>query len=387
MLKVTSRYLASTFIPPFILGLIFFVSFMITFFMFRLIGLIVTKGVDVMIVVSMVGNLGISFLPLATPLSAFFATYYSLNKLSEDSEIIAMRSFGISKIKIYLPFLVISLLISITITSLYRVLIPKADAAFNNTIVRLTSAGMLASIKSGQFFTSIPNVILYAKDVSIDGNTFNDVFINIVDKDKLHQRIIFAQSGSLIKVYADLGHAPSLRLHLKDGSIIKMDERGTEFDKVLFKDYDFPVFDSEGAMTRVHYDTMKTNSELSKNIEQKKINYNEGLATKKNAPELLELKKTLFRTQTELCVRYVALPQIVLFMFLGFLLGIKHSRGSSRGNASKAMIIIVSYYLVYFYLLSLAHAAVLNPFIAIFGPSLLFFIIALRFYKKQDLIG
>ncbi len=339
-----------------------------------------------MIVVSMVGNLGISFLPLATPISSFFATYYSLNKLSEDSEIIAMRSFGISKIKIYIPFLAISLLISITITSLYSVLIPKADAAFNNTIVRLTSAGMLASIKTGQFFTSIPNVILYAKDVSIDGSTFNNVFINIIDKKNFHQRIIFARNGSLIKVYADPGHAPSLRLHLNDGSIVKMDEKGTQLDKIVFKEYDFPVFNSEGAMTLVHYDTMKTNSELLKNIKQKRLNYSDAIATKVNAPELLELKKTLYRTQTELCVRYVAFPQILLFMFLGFSLGMKHSRGSSRSNSSKAIIIIVCYYVVYFYLLSLAHAALLNPFVAIFGPSLMFFIIALRFYKNLDSI-
>ncbi|MGZ3788944.1 MAG: LptF/LptG family permease [Bacteriovorax sp.] len=386
MLKVTTRYLASTFIPPFILGLIFFVSFLITFFMFRLIGLIVTKGVDVMVVISMVANLGISFFPLATPLAAFFATFYTLNKLSEDSEIIAMRSFGLTKIRIYLPFLMISLLISLTITSLYSVLIPKADAAFNNTIVRLTSAGMLASIKAGQFFTDIPNVMLYAKNVSNDGNTFNKVFIHIVDKNKLHQRIIFARSGTLIKIYADHGLAPSLRLHLNGGSIVKMDERGTQLDKIVFKEYDFPVFNSEGAMTLVHYDTMKTNFELLKKIDKARIDYNDAVADKKNADEILERKKTIYKTQTELFARYVALPQILLFMFLGFSLGIKRSRGDSGNNSSKAIIIIMGYYAVYFFMLSLARDAALNPLMAVFAPSLLFFLIALRFYKKLDLI-
>jgi lipopolysaccharide export system permease protein len=103
MLKVTTRYLASSFIPPFILGFIFFVAFLITFYMFRIIGLIITKGIDVLTVLTMVINLSVSFFPMAAPLAAFFATIYTLNKLSEDSEIIAMRSFGISKIKIFLP--------------------------------------------------------------------------------------------------------------------------------------------------------------------------------------------------------------------------------------------------------------------------------------------
>jgi lipopolysaccharide export system permease protein len=382
MLKVTTRYLSSSFIPPFVLGLIFFVAFLITFYMFRIIGLIVNKDVEILTVISMVINLGVSFLPLATPLSAFFAAVYTMNKLSEDSEIIAMRSFGISKIKIYLPFLITSLLISLTINSLYSVFIPKADTAFKNTIVVLTSAGMLASIKSGQFFTEIPNVTLFAENVSKGENNFNKIFLYLIDKNKLEQKIIFARTGSLIKIYSGDQRAPSLRLHLRDGNIVKMDEKGTQVEKILFKEYDFPVFSSEIAMTILHYDTMKTNAELLESIAQKKINYKEGLATNKNANEVSELKKTLYRTQSELCVRYVALPQILLFVFLGFSLGIKPGRGN--GHSSRAMVIIVAYYILYFYLFSLAHAAVLNPYIAVFGPSLLFFIIALRYYKKID---
>lgn len=340
-----------------------------------------------MTVLSMVANLSVSFFPLATPLAAFFATIYTLNKLSEDSEIIAMRSFGISKLKIYMPFLVTSLLVSLTIHSLYSVFIPKANAAFKNTIVKLTSAGMLTSIKSGQFFTDIPNATLFAEDVSDDGNNFKEVFLHVIDKNKLEQRIIFAQTGSLIKIYADQWHAPSLRLHLNEGNIIKMDEKGTQVEKVLFKEYDFPVFNSDYATTMLDKDSMKTNSELVQIIEQKRIKYNDASATKKNADETLELKKTFYRTQVELYSRYAAVPQILLFVFLGFSLGITRGRGGGGNNSAKAIIILVSYYIVYFYLISLAQKASLDPLVANFGPSVLLFFIALWLYKKLDWIG
>lgn len=387
MLKVTTRYLASSFIPPFVLGFVFFVAFLITFYMFRIIGLIVNKGVDTMTVLSMVVNLSVSFFPLATPLAAFFATIYTLNKLSEDSEIIAMRSFGISKIKIYMPFLVTSLLISITIHSLYSVFIPKANAAFKNTIVKLTSAGMLTSIKSGQFFTEIPNATLFAEDVTEDGNNFKGVFLHLIDKNKLEQRIIFAQTGSLIKIYADLWHAPSLRLHLNDGNIVKMDELGTKVEKVLFKEYDFPVFNSENAMTMLDKDSMKTNSELLQIIEQKKNKYNEAIASKKSADETLLLKRGFYKTQVELYSRYVAVPQIVLFVFLGFSLGIKRGRGGRGGNSSRALLILVSYYIIYFFFISLAQKALMAPLVANLVPGIFLFLIALWFYKKLDWIG
>ncbi|MDO9180869.1 MAG: LptF/LptG family permease [Bacteriovorax sp.] len=387
MLKVTTRYLASTFIPPFVLGFIFFVAFLITFYMFRVIGLIVNKGVDVMTVISMVLNLSVSFFPLAMPLAAFFATIFTMNKLSEDSEIIAMRSFGITKFKIYTPFLVTSLLIAITVHSLYSVFIPKANAAFKNTIVKLTSSGMLTSIKSGQFFTDIPNATLFAENVSEDGNNFKEVFLHVLDKNKLEQKIIFAHTGSLIKIYEDQWHAPSLRLHLNEGNIIKMDQLGTQVEKILFKEYDFPVFNSDYAMTMLDKDSMKTNLELVKIINDKKIKYKEAVTNKTNADETLELKKTYYRTQVELYSRYAAFPQILLFVFLGFSLGIKRGRGAGGNSSSQAIIILVSYYILYFFLISLAQKSSLDPMIANFGPSALLFFVAFHFYKKLDWIG
>lgn len=387
MLKVTTRYLASTFIPPFVLGFVFFVAFLITFYMFRIIGLIVNKGVDLFTVLSMVVNLSVTFFPLAAPLAAFFATIYTLNKLSEDSEIIALRSFGISKLRIYMPFLVTSILVAFTINSLYSVFIPKANAAFKNTIVKLTSAGMLTSIKSGQFFTDIPNATLFAENVSEDGNNFNEVFLHVLDKNKLEQKIIFAQSGSLIKIYADQWHAPGLRLHLNEGNIIKMNESGVQVEKILFKEYDFPIFNSDYATTMLDKDSMKTNDELIKIIGLKKIKYQKALAEKMEASELAEVKKTFYRTKVELFSRYIVAPQILLFVFLGFSLGIKRGRGGGGNNSAQALLILIGYYIFYFFLISLAQKAKLDPLIANIAPSVFLFFVALKFYKKLDWIG
>lgn len=387
MLKVTTRYLASTFLPPFVLGFVFFVSFLITFYMFRIIGLIVNKGVDIATVLTMVMDLSVSFFPLATPLAAFFATIYTLNKLSEDSEIIAMRSFGMTKIKIYMPFLAISFLVAFTIHSLYGVFIPRANAAFKNTIVKLTSAGMLNSIKSGQFFTDIPNATMFAEEVTDDGTNFKEVFLHLLDKSKTEQRIIFARTGSLIKVYADQWHAPNLRLHLNDGNIIKMNEAGNQVEKILFKEYDFPVLSTDYATTLLNKDSMKTNDELQKIIEEKKIKWKEAVALKKTPEETKELKLTYFRSQVELFSRYATVPQIILFIFLGFSLGIKRQRGSGGNGTVRALLIMVGYYVVYFFLISLSQGGKLDPAISNFGPSIILFFVALHYYKKLDWAG
>ncbi len=388
MIKVTTRYLASHFIPPFVMGFVFFVAFLITFYMFRVIGLIVNKGVDLLTVFSMITNLSVSFFPLAAPLAAFFATIYTLNKLSEDSEIIAMRSFGLTKLRIYLPFLVTSLMIAFTIHSLYSVFIPRANAAFKNTIVRLTSSGMLNSIKSGQFFTDIPNATLFAENVTDDGNNFKEVFLHLLNKESSEQRIIFAKTGSLIKIYADEWHAPSLRLHLREGNIIKLGPTGEQLEKVLFEEYDFPVFNSDFATAMLDKDSMKTNQELSQSIAQKKVKYEEALSNEKLAPnEVKELKLTYYRTQVELFSRYAAVPQIILFIFLAFSLGIKKGRGGGGHGTAKALIILISFYILYFFLISLAQKGNMDPMLANFAPSALFALIGLHYYRKLDWAG
>lgn len=388
MIKVTTRYLASHFIPPFMMGFVFFVAFLITFYMFRVIGLIVNKGVDLLTVATMIMNLSVSFFPLAAPLAAFFATIYTLNKLSEDSEIIAMRSFGLTKMKIYLPFLVCSIMIAFTVHSLYSVFIPKANAAFKNTIVRLTSSGMLNSIKSGQFFTDIPNATLFAENVTDDGNNFNEVFLHLSNKERTEQRIIFAKTGSLIKIYADEWHAPSLRLHLKDGNIIKYDVTGKQVEKVLFQEYDFPVFNSDFATAMLDKDSMKSNAELVRSIDQKKVNYEKALKENKLKPnEIKDLKLTYYRTKVELFSRYASIPQIILFIFMAFSLGIKKGRGGGGHGTAKALILLISFYLVYFFLISLAQKGNLVPEVANFAPSILFTFVGLYYYRKLDWAG
>lgn len=385
MLKVTTRYLAAHFIPPFIVGFIFFVAFLITFYMFRIISLIVNKGVEFSVIVGLVTDLSVSFFPLATPLSVFFAAVYTLNKLSEDSEIIAMRSFGLTKLRIYLPFFISTLLIAVTIFSLNTVYIPKANANFRNTILKLTSTGMLTSIKSGQFFTDIPKVTLFADSVSEDGNSFSEVFIHLKELDQ--ERIIFARKGSLIKLYADDFHTPALRLHLNDGNIVKINSTEQKVEKILFQEYDFPVFSAEFSSAILDKDSMKTSREL-KAVNDDRMVKLEAMTKKKTEPDVIrEAKKTLVKGQIEYFGRFASFPQILLFGLLGFSLGIKRGRGSGGHNTIQAILIVIGYYALYFLLISLAQRGIVPAIVSSFLPSFILFFVSAYYFKRLDWVG
>ncbi len=380
MLKVTTRYICFQFIPSFLLSFVFFVAFLNTFYMFRILSLIVDKGVELKIVLFMLLNLSLSFFPIAMPISVFFATIYVLNKLSEDSEIIAMRSFGISKFSLYFPILLLSSVLSIGLFSLNSVLIPKANADFKNTIVKLTSSGMLTSIKSGQFFTDIPGTTLFAQVVSSDGQGFTNVFLHLKGKTKADgHKIIFAKSGTLIKMYADEWHAPSLRLHLKEGNIIHQNAKNESIEKVLFSAYDFPVFNSDFSEMVLDKDSMKTSTELQKVIGVKKQDYLTAIPS-----EVKAKKKLYYKSLNEFYSRFLAPIQIIIFSFIGFCLGIKKGRGKGRNNSATAAVILLSYFGLYFLFLSLSQKGNLYPEITSFVPPLILFILGMKYYKDLD---
>ena len=386
MLKVTTRYLASHFIPPFVIGFIFFVAFLITFYMFRIISLIVNKGVELSVILGLVSDLSVSFFPMATPLAVFFGTIYTLNKLSEDSEIIAMRSFGITKNKIYLPFFVTTLFIAITVFSLNSVYIPRANADFRNTIVKLTSTGMLTSIKSGQFFTDIPRVTLFADSVSEDGNSFNKVFLHLTED--IGERIIFANKGSLIKLYADdQMSAPSLRLHLNDGNIVKISNNAQKVEKILFQEYDFPIFNDTVAAARLDKDVMKTSMELKVLNTERAKSIAEKVKAGAKPEDLKEEKKNLAKGLIEYYGRFASFPQIILFGLLGFSLGIKKGRGATGNNTIAAILIVLGYYALYFLLISLAQRGLVQAVVASFLPSAILFLVSFYYYRKLDWVG
>ncbi|WP_127716559.1 LptF/LptG family permease [Halobacteriovorax sp. HLS] len=379
MFKLIQRYLTANFIAPFVLSTFFFVAFLLTFQLFRIIKIVISKGVEWTVVMELVGHIAISFIPMAVPLSCLFATIYTLNKLSDDSEIVAMRSFGVTKFKLFLPFLISGLFIGACIFSLNNKVIPASKTQFKNTIIRLTSTGVLTDIKSGQFFTEVPGVTLFADEVEEKGKMMKHVFIQKSKKGNLAEQVVHAKEGSLIKILDEKWGVPSVRLHLKDGVIIKRFEgQDGEIEKILFKDYDFPLT-SGGAITEfVTKDGMKTNSELKNSIRDSATKSKELKLTKR------QTMQASAKTQLEYWSRINTPIQCVLFIFLGFVFGIKHGRGKTKNTSGRALSFLLSYYAVFFFGVSLSRKGILDPMITTFSPTVVSIGLGIYLYRKLD---
>ena len=166
MPSIYSLYLASNFVLPFMVSTVFFVTFLMTFELFRILQLMSSKDITFGFIAGMMGDVAVTLIPMAVPLSIFFSTIYCLNKLSGDSEYIALRSFGLQKIKILTPFLLIGSVMALNLFFLNQDLVPNAHRNVRKKIKIISSTSLIEGIKTGQFFTRIPNVTLFSEKVN-----------------------------------------------------------------------------------------------------------------------------------------------------------------------------------------------------------------------------
>jgi lipopolysaccharide export system permease protein len=392
-MKIYQRYLAVNFILPFLGSTVFFIMFLLTFQLFRVMRIVITKGVPWLEVLELMGHIALSFIPMAVPISCLFASIFCLNKMSEDSEIVAMRSFGTKAIHLIMPFMAIGLVISAVVHVLNQDLIPYSKQRFKNTIVKLTSRGMLNSIKSGQFFTEIPDITLFADKVEDDGATMYNVFIHSQKAANGEQQIIGAKKGKLLKqsTSADEQQSSVIRFHLEDGNIIKISDGYNDFQKILFKEYDFPINLGQVEPEFVNKYTMRRSKELAVLLKEEKDRIKElAQLPQRSADEEKELnglRENLPRIELEYWSRFNTPLQCLIFIFLGVGLGVKQGRGTSRNSAGLAIVVLVLYFALFFVGVSVARKGTVPAMITVFTPTVLASLVGLRFYRKLDWVS
>lgn len=373
MNKIFQRYLAANFILPFIVSTLFFVSFMLTFQIFRLTQLIVTKGVPVFDIVKLFTHFGISFLPLAIPLSALFATIYVFNKLSNDSEYIALRSFGVNKYQIYKPFFAVSILIGLMTFSLSQDLIPYSKKEFRRILENIQSTSLLSDIRSGQFFNSIPGITLFTKDVQNDGKNLEDVFIKYDSRDGV-SKTIFAKQGEIVQDFDEETKIETIRLVLKDGNIINEYPTNHKIEKILFDVYNFPISDKTSEITIANKANLMSGKQLQEYLFTNKAD------SQKNASgfgDYISIKLEYW-TRLNTCL------QCLIFVLMGFVLGVKDVRSSKSSGSGKNLLIVLGYYVLFFGLISQATAGKIPAQVAVLVPTILLGVFSFKQFKKLD---
>lgn len=363
-------YIFAEMLPTFAIGLVIFIFTLLSFQTLRLTEFLLIHGVELKNLVEMVFYLSIRFLPMITPMSLLFACLFTFNRLSNDSEIIAMKSSGLSTAQISIP--AISFGIIVFIFSLYSSFYigPWGTKSFDKLVAKIGQTKASANIREGSFSEGFFDMVVYANKVDTKTGKLADLFI-YDERSSTAPLTIVSKFGQIIQDK----HAPDqfALLRLLDGEIHK--STNGNYTIINFKTYDInlstPLNFSDEEFSPEAYNI----SELHKEIERIKA-IDEKTPTDKE--HFIQLSRAYHK-------RWALSFSCLIFTLLGVALG---AVTNHRAVKSNGYVISLSVLVIYWILFIIGDQSVKSgkvpAYIGLWVTNILFLIFTYKQWKKTS---
>ncbi len=349
-----------------------FIIFMIQFFWSQ-IDELTGKNISIFILLKFILYFGISILPLVTPIALLLTSIIIFGDFSENQELIAIKSSGISLFRVMIPLLGITFVLSIGLYLFSDFVIPKAKMKAKKLGYEISLAHPSLKLKEGIFVNLFPNFFIKIDRKSIkNSNYLHNIFIFFYGKNSLVNTIL-SQRGVLIPNQED----GFIQLKLMNGVLYSEILNGpkkeqssyqiVEFD-TLIQNFKIPLESKIKNLDDEDYDFYQTLN--TKNLIQK-INF----FKKKNYKKInsSERKIYLAKLQLELQKKFT-FPVTCIIMFLtGAPLGALIRKGGIGYPTMIALIIFIIYYTLLTITQNKVEKTEICPWIGAWIPNFIFF--------------
>ncbi len=159
-MKKLDQYLVKSFVGPFFAILLIVEFVLMMQFLWVYIDELVGKGLQLSVIMEFMGWGGTTLLPLSLPLATLLAGVMTIGQFSENSELIAMKSAGISLARIMLPLVIVSVMISIGAFFAANNLVPHAYNKIYTLRNDIIHTNKEINIPEGTFYDGIEGYTL-----------------------------------------------------------------------------------------------------------------------------------------------------------------------------------------------------------------------------------
>lgn len=408
------RYIMKELITPFAVILFIFTGLLFLARSLKLVELIVNKTASLIDIVILFSYVIPQFLEMAIPMAFLLSIIIAFGRLSADSELVVMRSVGLSLTKLVLPVLLFSITISILSFFVSLSVRPWANYQLGLGLFRLATAQASSGLVAGTF-NEIGPLTIYAREVLDNGSLLKDVLISDRRSPEA-QRIFFAQRARL----RSNDKTRTVLIQLFDGSMHEgtgSELSQTEYALNSISISESELADSDDALRRKKTGEMST-PELYKEIaelgerlriekEDQKIKLTtppideestkivseailEKTQIQDKAQDTEETYENKFRhlssLKVELQKRYVLPASCLSVALLALSLGIQPSRGGNRWGMTLSFItgifFILAYYISFALVSALSETRGNNIEILMWIPNVFFFFLGALLFRK-----
>jgi lipopolysaccharide export system permease protein len=215
-MKILSRSILQEFLGNLFLGLVIFTFVLLFDHLFELADLLLNKGGGLYLTLKLLFLLLPSSLTLTLPMSTLLASLLTYGRLSENSEITAVRASGLAAWSYVRAPIIASLLAVVFLIPFNTIWAPRAHASFRLLYLQLLQRNPLIRIEE-KTFVEIGDYHLFVEKKDRKTKQMRGVTIYKIPADGAPLRI-FAESGT-----ASVSSTHGITFLLKDGRIEQVD--------------------------------------------------------------------------------------------------------------------------------------------------------------------
>lgn len=421
-MKTLHRYVLREHLGP----LIFSLTLLISIFMMNQIVIhfdkIVGKGLHWSVILEFFGLCIPFILATSMPMAVLVSTLWAFGRLSSDNEIVAMKASGVSLFSILRPLLIAALILTALMTWFDNNILPESNFLFRSILLDVSYKKPTLEIKEGILMDDLSGYSLLVQRIDRQKSRLYDVIIY----DNTSQgapRTILANEGEMF--FSE--DKEDLILELKDGEIHLVDpENMRNYERVAFKKQTITIKGIGSRFQRRQHGSYRSDREMSSEMMIDEVEKNrkrihsilseieeirlagedtlfqssdsqeqipaiagthpppgpEKPAAKKTRKNFLTIQKkekeigALTKRNNQLMVevhkKYSIPFAIIIFILLGVPLRLNFRGGGAGTVIVLSLITFLSYYIFLVGGENLGDRGLINPFLAMWAPNLLF---------------
>jgi lipopolysaccharide export system permease protein len=166
-------------------------------FLWKYLDELVGKGLETSIIIELMSYAAMNLVPMALPLSVLMASVMTFGNLGERFELLAIKTSGISLLKIMRPLIIFNIVVTIIAFLLANEVIPVTNAKFAALLYSVRSQRPEMIIKEGVFSNEIDGYSIKVNKRSNDSELLYGIMIYNHAEGKGNVAVTIADSGYL----------------------------------------------------------------------------------------------------------------------------------------------------------------------------------------------
>jgi len=196
-MKIIYRYLFKKFLGPFALTFFFALFILLMQYLWKYIDDLVGKGLELTVVLELLFYASATFVSLAAPLAVLLSSLMTFGTLGEQSEIIAMKSAGISINKLALALSIFALFIACGSFWFANNVAPKSYFKTRSLLRNIMDQKPTLSIEEGTFYDGFDNYIIRVGKKSRNNKDIYDILLFDHTKYQGNSTFTYAKRGKM----------------------------------------------------------------------------------------------------------------------------------------------------------------------------------------------